>query len=249
MIGDIVEFDDKEGIIESINSRKNFLNRPLLSNIDYIGILFSIVQPKFDINLFQRMILNSYSQSISMIFIISKIDLVSKEELKKFLEYIEITFSNKIKIFPISTKKGIGLEELKNYILGKNLTITGPSGVGKSTLINSLLGEEILITKEVSNKTLRGRHTTTESRFFRASSGGFLIDTPGFSSLNYPELKEKKELEKLFPEFLEYTSNCKFRNCIHVNEPNCSIKENVNNGNISKERYKFYLDALNNIFS
>ena len=109
------------------------------------------------------------------------------------------------------------------------------------------MGEELLATSDVSQKTKRGRHTTTESRFFMTDEHSYIIDTPGFSTLDFPRLKSKKELELLFPEFLEFLKNCKFRDCIHTNEPNCAIKENVQNHKIHKKRYDFYLYSLKNI--
>ncbi len=219
-----------------------------MSNVDYIGMLFSIIQPKFDISVLQKMLLNSVEQDIPSILIISKIDLISDEELDRFLDYLDDTFKNIFPIFPISVENNTGLENLKNYIKGKSVVISGPSGTGKSSLINTLLGKEVLVTSEVNSKTYRGRHTTTESRFFKTDANTFIIDTPGFSSLDFPSLDDKKELEKLFPDFNDYASLCKFRDCIHVNEPGCSIKKNIENGNISRLRYDFYLSALNNIF-
>lgn len=248
IIGDIVEFDKCEKVITSIYERKNFLHRPLLSNIDYIGILFSIKSPNFDFTNFQKMLLNANEQDIPVLLIISKIDLVSQEELVEFLQNLNEIFSdNHFPIFAISIKENIGLDDLKRHIQGKSITVSGPSGSGKSSLINHLLEEEILETNEISNKTSRGRHTTTESRFFKIDENTFIIDTPGFSSIDFPKLKNKKDLEKLFPDFLKFSHNCKFRDCIHLNEPNCAIKENVEKGNISKVRYDFYLYSLNHI--
>lgn len=247
IIGDCVEFDKKEKVIEKIEKRKNFLYRPLIANIDFIGILFAIKSPNFDFINFQKILLNANSQNIPVILILSKIDLVSEEELEEFLNKFRKIFRDTISVFPISTQTNTGLTKLKQYINEKSVVISGPSGAGKSTLINTLIGKEILTTNDISEKTKKGRHTTIESRFFMPASHSYIIDTPGFSTLDFPKLEEKKELEKLFPEFLEFIPDCKFRDCIHVNEPNCEIKENVENGNISKERYDFYLYSLENI--
>ncbi|WP_315515279.1 ribosome small subunit-dependent GTPase A [Leptotrichia wadei] len=247
IIGDLVEFDEKEKVIEKIEKRKNFLYRPLIANIDFIGILFAIKSPDFDFTNFQKMLLNANSQNIPVVLILSKIDLASQEELEEFFNKFKKIFKEAISIFPISTETKTGLSELKQYINEKSVVVSGPSGAGKSTLINTLIGEEVLTTNDVSGKTGKGRHTTIESRFFMTAPHSYLIDTPGFSTLDFPKLENKKELEKLFPEFLEFIPNCKFRDCIHVNEPNCAIKENVENGNISRERYDFYLYSLENI--
>ena len=247
IIGDCVEFDAKERVIKKIEKRKNFLYRPLIANIDFIGILFAIKSPNFDFTNFQKMLLNANSQNIPVVLILSKIDSVSEEELEEFLTKFRKIFRDTISIFPISTQTNTGLTKLKQYINEKSVVISGPSGAGKSTLINTLIGEEILTTNDISEKTKKGRHTTIESRFFMSAPHSYIIDTPGFSTLDFPKLEEKKELEKLFPEFLEFIPDCKFRDCIHVNEPNCAIKENVENGNISKERYDFYLYSLENI--
>ena len=247
IIGDCVKFDAKERVIEKIEKRKNFLYRPLIANIDFIGILFAIKSPNFDFTNFQKMLLNANSQNIPVVLILSKIDSVSEEELEEFLTKFRKIFRDTISIFPISTQTNTGLTKLKQYINEKSVVISGPSGAGKSTLINTLIGEEILTTNDISEKTKKGRHTTIESRFFMSAPHSYIIDTPGFSTLDFPKMEEKKELEKLFPEFLEFIPDCKFRDCIHVNEPNCAIKENVENGNISKERYDFYLYSLENI--
>lgn len=255
IIGDIVEFDKTENVITEIMERKNLLSRPLLSNVDYIGLLFSIKQPDFDITVFQKMILHANEQKIPIVAIFSKSDLVTKEEIKDFIENIRQMFKDTFPIFVISSETGDGISELKDFLFDKSTTITGPSGVGKSTFINSIIGEEILETNDINNKTKRGKHTTTESRFFaitydnKENNNTFLIDTPGFSSLEYPLLKDKKQLDMLFKEFEQYIPLCKFRNCVHINEPGCSVKENVEKGNISSDRYNFYLTAFHNIFN
>ena len=195
IIGDLVEFDEKEKVIEKIEKRKNFLYRPLIANIDFIGILFAIKSPDFDFTNFQKMLLNANSQNIPVVLILSKTDLVSQEELEDFFNKFKKIFKEAISIFPISTETRTGLSELKQYINKKSVVISGPSGAGKSTLINTLIGEEVLTTNDVSGKTGKGRHTTIESRFFMTAPHSYLIDTPGFSTLDFPKLKNKKELE------------------------------------------------------
>lgn len=166
IIGDLVEFDEKEKVIEKIEKRKNFLYRPLIANIDFIGILFAIKSPDFDFTNFQKMLLNANSQNIPVVLILSKIDLASHEELEDFFNKFKKIFKEAISIFPISTETKTGLSELKQYINEKSVVVSGPSGAGKSTLINTLIGEEVLTTNDVSGKTGKGRHTTIESRFF-----------------------------------------------------------------------------------
>lgn len=254
IIGDIVQFDQNENIITKIEKRKNILQRPLISNVDYIGLLFSMKQPDFDLTVFQKMILHANAQNIPVLSIFSKSDLMEKSEIKSFVETIKRMFNDTFPIFVISSETGEGISELKEFLFDKSTTITGPSGVGKSTFINSIIGEEILETNDINVKTKRGKHTTTESRFFaieydkKGENSTFIIDTPGFSSLEYPFLKDKKQLDVLFKEFEKYIPFCKFRDCVHLNEPHCAIKENVENGNISSERYEFYLKAFYNIF-
>ena len=202
IIGDLVEFDEKEKVIEKIEKRQNFLYRPLIANIDFIGILFAIKSPDFDFTNFQKMLLNANSQNIPVVLILSKIDLASQEELEDFFNKFKKIFKDVISIFPISTETRTGLSELKQYINKKSVVISGPSGAGKSTLINTLIGEEVLTTNDVSGKTGKGRHTTIESRFFMTAPHSYLIDTPGFSTLDFPKLENKKELEKFKNELI-----------------------------------------------
>ncbi len=225
------------------------MSRPLISNIDYLGITFAATAPKFDFTNFQKFLLNSFIENVNPILIITKSDLLSKLELDELVSTIEQNFHDLIDIFVISTNTGDGLRELIDFIKSKNIIIAGPSGVGKSSLINKLVGEDVLIVNDVSKKTERGRHTTTESRFFKIkNSNTFIVDTPGFSTVDFPILKNKKDLDKYFPDFDLYVDKCKFRDCIHTNEPNCAIKENVDLHNISKLRYDFYIHVLTNIF-
>lgn len=250
IVGDIVEFDEKEKSIYNVCPRKNFLDRPLISNIDYIGITFALKAPDFDYTNFQKILLNAYNKNITPVAVLTKTDLVSDTELEVFLKEFRHNFSGlNLDIIPVTINNKDSLNNLKKYLTGNITAFSGPSGAGKSTLINNLLGEEILKIGDISEKTERGRHTTTESRFFELDYSTLIVDTPGFSTLDFPKLKEKSELTFLFPDFQPYLAACKFRDCSHTNEPNCGVKSALESNLITKLRYEFYLYSFNNIFA
>ena len=239
IIGDIVEFDDELNVIETIKERKNFIDRPLISNIDYIALFFSAKEPDFDIIAFQKSLLKIHKNNLNPILVITKSDLLNtneKEDLKVFLEN-NFPYLN---LFFISTKNK-DIEEFKNFIKHKDVIISGPSGVGKSTLINNIIGSNTLKTNEVSQKTKKGRNTTVDTRFLPFLDG-FIIDTSGFSSIEFPKLNDILEIKEYFPEINELSTECKFKNCSHITEPNCNVKENIN-----KTRYDFYNLIIKNM--
>lgn len=236
MVGDIVLIDKEQKVIESILERKNYINRPLIANIDYIALFFSAKDPKFDIIQFQKNLLLIHKNNIEPILTITKTDLLNDKE-KKYLELLIKESFPYLKIFFISKQN---TKDFEDYIKNKDIIISGPSGVGKSTLINRLLGKEILKTNEVS-KYKRGRNTTVDTRVFPYLNG-FIIDTPGFSSIEFPNIKNEIEIREYFPEINELSIKCKFKNCKHLSEPSCSVKDNLNN-----LRYNFYKLIIENI--
>lgn len=249
IVGDIVEFDEKEQAICKVFERENYLDRPLISNIDYAGITFAIKSPDFDYTNFQKVLLNVYDRNITPFVIFTKVDLISDTELKEFTDNFHMVFSTlELDVFPVIATDDTALSDLREFIAGKITAFSGPSGVGKSTLINNLLNEDILRTGDISEKTDRGKHTTTESRIFELDNSTLIVDTPGFSSLDFPKLKEKTALSRLFPDFQDYSVLCKFRDCTHINEPECGVKSALENEKIPKLRYEFYLYSYNNIF-
>lgn len=239
IIGDIVEFDDELNVIETIKERKNFIDRPLISNIDYIALFFSAKEPDFDIIAFQKSLLKIHKNNLNPILVITKSDLLNTNEKENLKVFLENNFPY-LNLFFISTKNK-DIEEFKNFIKHKDVIISGPSGVGKSTLINNIIGSNTLKTNEVSQKTKKGRNTTVDTRFLPFLDG-FIIDTPGFSSIEFPKLNDILEIKEYFPEINELSTECKFKNCSHITEPNCNVKENIN-----KTRYDFYNLIIKNM--
>lgn len=237
-VGDYVTFDE-EGFITEVKKRKNLLFRPLVANIDYIAIQFAAKDPVIDYERLNILILNSFFHNIAPIVIINKIDLLSKEEKQEVLSNLE--FLNRIDIpyFLISTKTEEGIADLKLFLKDKITAFGGPSGVGKSSILNLLQSERTLTTGETSKRLRAGKHTTRDSNLLPMKEGGFVIDTPGFSSVEIPDIEGPQELQELFPEF-KVAEDCKFNNCVHINEPGCGVKKAVEENIILENRYEFY---------
>lgn len=242
VVGDLVTLSEDNSIIE-ITKRKNLLIRPIVSNVDYMAIQFAAKNPNIDFERIHLLILNALFHKVLPLVIINKIDYLSITEINLIKNKLAYLKALDIPLFLISTKDNIGLENLEEFIKDKITVIGGPSGVGKSSLINILQNEYILKTGEISERLKRGKHTTRDSNMIKLKQGGYIIDTPGFSSIDIPDIKNKEELISLFPEFQNF-SNCKFLNCSHTHEPNCAVKEAVENLKISIERYEFYKKVL-----
>ena len=238
--GDFVEISilkDNSGIIEKILPRKSLLNRPAVANVDRVVLTFAAKSPNLNRLLLNKFItLAEFSNLAEIIICINKIDLI--DDAENFLSEYE----NLYKIVRVSAEKNIGIEKLKN-ILSKDATVfAGPSGVGKSSLMNKIIPNLNLKTGSVSEKILRGKHTTRISELLEFGEG-FVVDTPGFSAvdLNF----EKNILRNYFKEFANFAQNCKFLNsCTHTHEPNCSVKNAVETGKILRERYENYLNIF-----
>lgn len=235
IIGDYVEFSD---FIEKVEERKNFLLRPLIANIDYVAMVYSAKNPDFDFISFQKNLLWIDKQRVKRILILNKMDL----EMDGLLEKIQKQFIN-LKIFPISLKDKTGLKELEEFLENKHIVLSGLSGVGKSSLINYLLREELANVGSISEKTKKGKNTTILTKYYKKNNM-ILFDTPGYSSIDFPNFENKRDIRNYFIEF--ENEHCKFRDCLHLDEPNCAIKEAVLRGAINEERYEFYKYVIRN---
>lgn len=242
LVGDNVEFEilDEEnriGNIINIYDRENELIRPAVSNISQALVVFAIANPMPNLNLLDRFLVMMERNGIDTIICFNKIDLVDEEEILKLRDiYVKAGYH----VMFTSTKENMGIEEVLRVIDGKTTAFAGPSGVGKSSLLNALIPEANSQTGEISEKIKRGKHTTRHTEIFNVSDDTYLMDTPGFSSL-YVNDFEKEELKNYFREFIEYNNGCRFTGCVHVNEPDCLVKEAVENGGINRSRYDNYI--------
>lgn len=243
-VGDKVEIEveNGKGVIEKIYERTSELIRPTVSNVTRAFVVFAIKNPDIQFELLNRFLVLCEYNDIEAIVCLNKEDLCSEEEKREIANSIK---SIGYEVLFINAKEKIGLDILKEKINGNITVLCGPSGAGKSTLLNALIDKEHMETGEVSNKIGRGKHTTRHSELIEIEDG-YLVDTPGFSTLDL-SFMDKEELKYCFKEFDKYQDACKFRGCNHYKEPKCAVKENVELGNIDKLRYDFYIRRLEEI--
>ncbi len=237
LVGDFVTItvsENSNNTIEEIHSRKNFLNRPPVSNIDNLIIVISTAEPKPNFLVADRLIANAEYKKIEPVIAISKGDISPASAVK------DVYAKSGIKVISLDENGSDG--ELTAVMKGKTTAFTGNSGVGKSTLLNRLEPSLKLSTAPISQKLGRGRHTTRQAELFKVC-GGFVVDTPGFSSLDFDkdELIPKDELAFCFREFREYLGYCKFSTCSHIGDKGCKICEAVAKGEINKTRHENYV--------
>lgn len=241
LVGDIVDItvnENTENTIDLIYDRKNYLNRPPVSNIDNLIIVVSTIDPRPNFLVIDKLIAMAEHKNIEPVVVISKTDMASEKEIFDVYE--------KSGILIISINSDDSLNAVREIMKGKINAFTGNSGVGKTTLLNRLEPTLQLATGEISDKLGRGRHTTRETQLFNVC-GGYIIDTPGFSSFEFEKngIIKKDELPYCFREFREHLGTCKFTSCAHVNDKGCSICVAVKNGEISKIRHNNYISMYN----
>lgn len=225
-----------EGTIEEILERKNSLIRPAVANVDQAMVVFSVTYPQIHLDLLDRFLLHIEKEDITPYIVLNKIDEGNPESYQYIVErYIKVGYE----VICLSAKKAINTEQLMPKLKDKTTVFAGPSGVGKSTLLNTIEENFTLETGKVSDKIKRGKHTTRHVELMPLSVGGFVLDTPGFTSLQLDGI-EADELQYYFPEFKPYLGTCKFRGCTHLHEPGCRVKEALEAGEVVKERYNAY---------
>lgn len=240
IVGDDVEFKYEEktlGYIEKVYPRKNMLTRPRVSNVDLALIVIPVLDPKYNLVIIDKTIIQAEHEGIDLAIVINKSDLDSEsaEELARIYK------NSGFETFVISDKDD-NIENLRAYLHGKTVALCGVSGAGKSTITSRILNKEVEVGK-VSQKTKRGKHTTRHTEILY-NDDIYIFDTPGFSSLS---LKiDEEDLKNYFREFKNF-NNCKFNNCNHIKEPKCAVKDAVDRGEIEKSRYENYLYIFNEL--
>lgn len=243
MIGDRVEIetDGEKGSIVEIFDRTSYLVRPPVANIDTMLLVLAAASPEPNLFLIDKMLVNAEISNIQPVLCINKTDLKKREDIRDIYEKAGY------KLFFVSAEDNTGTEELHKFLHGKTTAFAGLSGVGKSSLL-SIITDDTLETGSVSEKIQRGRHTTRHVELFELKDGGFVLDTPGFSSLEVEGIKAD-ELWQYFPEMRDCENKCRFRGCSHINEPDCEVKDKLLSGEIAPERYESYTQLYNQLKS
>ena len=246
LVGDIVEIsvnENAENRIEKIFERKNSLVRPPLANLDVLFIICSLVDPKINLQITDRLIAVAEYKNIEPIIVLTKTDLCSD-----YQQFIDIYSKAGFKIIAVDNTNLNNADEIKALMKNKLCAFTGNTGVGKSTLLNNLFPELNLATGETSKKLGRGKHTTRHSELFKLC-GGYIADTPGFSSLDVQRYDRitKDDLPYCFREFRQYLGECKFNSCTHINDKGCAICKALDEGKISPSRHNSYIAMFNEV--
>jgi ribosome biogenesis GTPase len=241
MVGDLVEIavidgEARTGNIEEILPRTIELVRPAVSNIDLALVIFAAAKPEPNLNLLDRFLCMMEYQHVPAAICFNKCDLVDDAARERLAE---IYRPAGYRLLFVSAKYDDNIDALRQLLKGKTAAVAGPSGVGKSSIVNALQGTHHMETGDISAKIERGKNTTRHSEIIPVDDDTFIMDTPGFSSMDVPGM-EKEKLWQLYPEFVPYEPQCRFISCSHISEPDCGVKQALEKGEISRERYDNY---------
>ena len=240
MIGDDVNFsitDESalEGNVDEILPRSNAIVRPSVANVDIALMTMSCAHPAPQLYLLDKYLISMDMQGLPVAVVFTKCELLDDRGASLKTIYEHAGFDT----FCISADTGDGVDRLLQYIDGKTAVLAGPSGVGKSTLTNVICPAADMETNDISRKIERGRHTTRHCELFVVNDHTFVCDTPGFTSVLVESLLPD-QLKLYMPDLARYEGCCRFDNCVHIKEPGCKVKEDVENGSIEKSRYESY---------
>lgn len=260
-VGDMVEMEresdiENTSVINTILPRRNYINRQspryknqhhiIAANLDQSLLFATLKEPRTSQGFIDRFLVAGEMYHVPSVIVFNKADIYKRKEMEHFeglkAMYEEIGY----KVMLVSVKELTGMEDLESLLKDKVSLFSGHSGVGKSSLINELIPELALRTKEVSGWSGKGLHTTTFAEMFDLPFGGAVIDTPGVREFGLVDL-DKQELSHYFPEMRERLNQCRFNNCLHINEPGCAIKEAMEQGDIYEERYASYFNILESL--
>lgn len=248
LVGDEVEFtitnsEKQEGVIEQILPRKNELKRPKMANLTQLILVVSMKMPSPDLLLLDKQLVFAEFMGLKATIVLNKVDLEDKEEIDGIAKLYE---SIGYKVIQTNAKEGIKVGEIKTLLEGETTAFAGNSGVGKSTLINSIFEQELTQEGDISDKNQRGKNTTTSTTLYKYKENSYIADTPGFSTFEINEIP-KEDLCHYFVEFVPYLDKCEFQGCSHIKEENCGVKEALESGKISSQRYENYVKIYNNL--
>lgn len=241
LVGDNVEIEaleENKAYITKLIERKNEIKRPNIANIDKLLVFITINNPPLNLYNLDKYLAMCEYLNISVTIMLTKIDLASSEEIKDLVD----TYQNiGYEIFLIDNYNDFPKDKIMEILKGKTSAVSGASGVGKSTFLSNLIDREIEI-GDISEKSKRGKNTTRHTEIFKLFDQTFIFDTPGFDSFDFDFLEDENDLKNTFVELRN--RNCKFKDCNHINEPACRVKEDLGKGKISKSRYKNYVQLF-----
>lgn len=233
---DVLDGEKRLGNIRELLPRHSELIRPAVANADQALVIFSVTAPAPNFNLLDRFLIRMGQQGLNTVICFNKQDLDGQRNNEP---YGKIYRDCGYRVLNVSALYRKGIEELRELLKGKTTVTAGPSGVGKSSIVNCLQSKTVMETGEISAKIERGRHTTRHSELIAVDENTFIFDTPGFTSLDLFELK-KEQLSGYYPEFGEREKHCRFVGCAHLEEPDCGVKQALEQGQISRLRYDNY---------
>ncbi|WP_421807898.1 ribosome small subunit-dependent GTPase A [Flagellimonas sp.] len=258
-VGDMVEFeletigDETVGIISAIQDRKNYIVRKsvklskqthiIAANLDQVFLLVTLNNPPTFTSFIDRFLVTAEAYDIPVVLLFNKMDVYSKEEWFEVDWLIDLYTKIGYTCLQIEAKQGSNVDKVRELMLGKTSMFAGHSGVGKSTLVNALEPGLQLKTAEISEQHMQGQHTTTFAEMYDLSFDARIIDTPGIKGFGIVDM-EKEEIGDYFPEFFALKSECKFNNCLHLDEPKCAIKEALERDEIAASRYRSYVQMI-----